>query len=277
MTSPDSQRIAELWAGRYGSAAAVPQAITPTLEGLLQHRSVRAYAPRALPADTAASMVAAAQSASSSSTLQAWSVVAVEDAGRKARLAELVGDQRHVRECPLFLVWLADLARLDEIGARRELARDSLDYLEMYTVGVIDAALAAQNAAVAAEAMGLGIVYIGGIRDQPEAVAAELGLPPRVFAAFGMCVGYPDPERPASVKPRLPQTAVLHRETYDAAAGEPAVQAYNATMSAFYGEQGMKTQGTWDTHSVHRVRGPAAMKGRDRLTEALHALGFPLK
>ena len=33
-------------------------------------------------------------------------------------------------------------------------------------VTVIDAALAAQNAAIAAESMGLGICYIGGIRNQ---------------------------------------------------------------------------------------------------------------
>ena len=64
-------------------------------------------------AGTLEMLVAAAQSASTSSNLQAWSLVAVEDSARKARLAELVGNQAHVRAAPLFLVWLADLARLE--------------------------------------------------------------------------------------------------------------------------------------------------------------------
>ena len=51
-------------------------------------------------------------------------------------------------------------------------------------------------------------MYIGGIRDRPEEVAALLGLPPLVFATFDMGVGYPDPAK----------TAVLHRETYQLAA-----------------------------------------------------------
>jgi nitroreductase len=183
-------------------------------------------------------------------------------------------DQRHIRECPLYLVWLADLARLEAVGERRNRPRDGLDYLELLLVGAMDAALASQNAAVAAEAQGLGVVYIGGMRDRPEEVAAELGLPPRTVAVFGMCVGYPDPARPTSIKPRLPIDAVLHRERYDTAAqGEP-VDRYVATMADFYKSQQMKTNGDWAEHSLHRVRGPEAMRGRDRLGEALKARGF---
>ena len=67
-----------------------------------------------------------------------------------------------------------------------------LDYLEPFIVGIIDTALAAQSAAIALESLGLGFVYIGAMRNHPEEVAAELGLPPHVMALFGMCVGYPD-------------------------------------------------------------------------------------
>jgi nitroreductase len=246
-----------------------------TLAVLLGHRSVRRYTSEGVSAQALDLMLAAAQSASTSSNLQTWSVVAVEDQAAKARLAKLAGDQRHIRECPLFLVWLADLARLDAMGERRDLPRDGLDYLELMMVGVIDAALASQNAAVAAEASGLGIVYIGGMRNQPEAVAAELGLPPRTVAVFGMCVGHPDAAFPADIKPRLPLAAVLHRERYDAAAIVEPVDRYVATMSAFHAAQQMKTNGDWAEHSLNRVRGPAALQGRDRLGEALKGLGFP--
>jgi nitroreductase len=245
-----------------------------TIAVLLGHRSVRRYTSEGVSAKALDLMLAAAQSASTSSNLQTWSVVAVEDPAAKARLAKLAGDQRHVRECPLFLVWLADLARLDAMGERRGLPRAGLDYLELMMVGLIDAALASQNAAVAAEALGLGIVYIGGIRNQPEAVTAELGLPPRTVAVFGMCVGHPDAAFPVDIKPRLPPAAILHRERYDAVAIVEPIDRYVATMSDFYVAHQMKTNGDWAQHSLNRVRGPAALQGRDRLGEALKALGF---
>jgi nitroreductase len=271
--------LAPLLQARYGTGAPAldASATDAMLATLLQHRSVRRYTDQPLPAQVLPQMVAAAQSASTSSNLQTWSVVAVEDAGRKDRLSLLAGNQQHIRDCPLFLVWLADLARLDAVGERRALARGGLDTLELLLVGVIDAALAAQNAAVAAEAMGLGVVYIGGMRNQPEAVAEELGLPPRTFAVFGMCVGHPDTHKPSDIKPRLPQGAVLHRERYDTAANEGPVDDYVAMMDAFYAAQQMKTNGDWAAHSLNRVRGPEALSGRHRLAEALRNRGFAAK
>lgn len=266
---------------RYADAApkmaesnSASESVEAALAVLLQHRSARAYSPRPVAQPVLDLMMAAAQSASTSSNLQAWSVVAVKDPERKKRLAALAGGQRHIEQCPVFLVWIADLARLEAAGARHNLPRGGLDYLELMLVGVIDATLAAQNAAVAVEAQGLGVVYIGGIRNKPEAVAEELGLPPRAFAVFGMCVGYPDPERPSDVKPRLPASVVLHEERYNAAHNEQPVEDYAARMLSFYQAQGMKTNGDWVQHSLHRVRGAESLQGRDRLVEALKALGF---
>ncbi|WP_420223527.1 NADPH-dependent oxidoreductase [Pigmentiphaga litoralis] len=277
MNSVPQTTLTQMLAARYGAAAAGADDLNDTLATLLGHRSVRTYTDAPVPDGTLELLVAAAQSASSSSNLQAWSVVAVTDPARKQRLAHLVGDQKHVEECPLFLVWIADLARLRSLGLRRGMPHASLDHLEMFLVATIDAALASQNAAVAAESLGLGVVYIGGIRDRPEEVAAELNLPSNTFGVFGMCIGYPDATRPAAVKPRLPQTAVLFREQYDATTLEPAADSYNAVMAQFYQSQGMKPKGEWDQHSLQRVRGPEAMKGRDRLVEVLNRMGFALK
>ena len=222
-------------------------------------------------------MISAAQSAASSSNLQAWSVVAVRDQITRDALAECAGGQAHVRKAPLQLVWLADLARLEALATRLERPHAALDYTEMFLVGVIDAALAAQNAVVAAESLGLSTVYIGGMRNKPEAVAELLGLPPRVVAVFGMCVGVEDPAKPASVKPRPPQPVVLHRERYDLDAQFEAIERYNAAMVRFYADQKMDVKGTWAVHSSKRIAGPETLSGRDRLVEALRNRGFDLK
>ncbi len=262
---------------RYRDAMPASAAWSPVVDVMLQHRSVRAYRADPLPDGTLEALVAAAQSASTSSNLQAWSVVAVEDAGRKERLSVIAGGQRHIRQAPLFLVWLADLSRAARIGDAAGQVMDALPFLEPFMVAVIDAALAAQNATVAAESLGLGTVYIGALRNDPEAVARELALPPGVMAVFGLCVGFVDPDAPlAAVKPRLPQEAVLHRETY-AAAAEPAVLGgYDATLRAFQTEQGMAQQG-WTELIRGRLGSVKSLNGRDRLRQAIEALGFGLK
>ena len=261
--------------GAPGAGAGAPPPWTAVIDSLVQHRSVRAYLPDPLPSGTLETLVAAAQSAATSSNLQTWSVVAVEDPARKARLAKLAHNQRHIEQAPLFLLWLADLSRAIRLGEVHGRPLATVDYLETFLVSVIDASLAAQNAAVAAESLGLGTVYIGAMRNHPVEVAAELGLPPGAVVVFGLCVGTPDPAAPAAVKPRLPQEAVLHRERYDAGGEAGHVAAYDGHLQAFQHEQAMKLQG-WSDLVLNRMAGTDAMSGRDALRAALHALGFPL-
>ena len=274
MNSPNATNLIR---ARYGVDTFNPDSLwNETLATLLSHRSVRAYLPNRLPPQTLELMVAAAQSAATSSNLQTWSVVAVEDPARKETLAQLAGNQGHICQCPLFLVWLADLARLHHLAMQRGLPAEGLDYLEMFVTATIDATLAAQNATTAAESLGLGTVYIGGIRNHPESVAHTLKLPPHLFAVFGLCVGYPDPAKPATVKPRLPQAAVLHRETYNLTQQEEAIAQYNEIMQKFYESVQMNVAGDWVEHSVKRVATAQALSGRERLKEMLQKLGFPL-
>jgi nitroreductase len=269
--------IQSLLRARYGDNAPILPDCTPVIEHLLDHRSVRAFLPNPVSDERLQALIAAAQSAASSSNLQAWSVVAVRNPDTRAALARLAGDQAHVRDAPLQLVWLADLSRLRHMARQLERPSAGLDYLEMFIVAVIDAALAAQNAVAAAESLGLGTVYIGGMRNQPEQVAHLLGLPPEAVAVFGLCVGTPDPSQPAQIKPRPPQSVVLHHERYTQQNQDIGIEAYNAAMAQFYADQQMNVRGTWAVHSVRRVADGASLSGRDRLVEALHQLGFPLK
>jgi nitroreductase len=271
-----TQDIDGLWQRRYrdGRAPAGPE--NDTISTILAHRSVRAFLPDPLPPGTLERLVAAGQSASTSSNLQTWSVVAVEDPARKARLAALGSGQKHIIDCPLYLVWCVDLSRLHLAAGERQMVLEGLAFLEPFIVGVVDATLAAQNAAVALESLGLGFVYVGAMRNHPEAVAAELDLPPHVMALFGMSVGYPDPLKPADIKPRLPQAAVLHREQYSAAPHPEAFAVYDTTLQDFQHEQGMKLV-PWTELATNRVKTAESLHGRDRMRQCLEALGFPIR
>jgi nitroreductase len=274
---PHNGNAATALGTRYGVVPdAVPDiAWNDTIERLLSHRSVRAYRTEPLPDRIEPTLVAAAQSAASSSNLQLWSVVAVRDAERRKRLAELAGGQQHIIDAPLILVWVADLARAQAIAGREGRPVEGFTYLESFLVASVDAALAAQNAVIAAESLGLGTVYIGALRNRPEEVADTLGLPSNAAALFGLVVGWPDEERPAAVKPRLPQAAVLHRETY-ALDQRETWDAYDETSRAFQRSQGLDPVG-WISQLLTRGRSAASLNGRERLGDALRKLGFGLK
>ena len=261
---------------RYASGAPDRILWNDTIAGLLAHRSVRAYLPDALPEHLVPTLVAAAQSAASSSNLQLWSVVAVEDAERRRRLSELAGGQKHIVDAPLLLLWVADVARVRLIAADAGAPAEGYDFLESFTVAAIDAALAAQNAVVAAESLGLGTVYIGALRNRPEEVAQAVGLPSGAVVVFGLVVGLPDPARPASVKPRLDQSVVLHRESYNLEGQRAGIAAYDGVAKAFQESQGQNPIG-WRAQVLARSRDGTALHGRERLKAALRALGFPLR
>jgi nitroreductase len=277
-TLPTPQAAAQALLSRRNrdGALASPAQWNEVLATIINHRSVRGFLTDALPDGTLELLIAAAQSASTSSNLQLWSVVAIEEPAHKARLATLAGDQQFIRDAPLLLVWLADLARIEAIAAQRQQVVEGTHYLEEFIVGVVDAALAAQSALIAAESLGLGAVYIGAMRNLPEQVAEALRLPPHVFAVFGTSVGWPDPAKATDIKPRLPQRVVLHRETYGAAATHDAVAEYNAVMRGFQQEQGMRAV-DWTQQCIERVKDAAALRGRDRMREALRNLGFELR
>ncbi len=83
----------------------------PIIDLIHLHASVRHYKPDRIPNSVIETFVEAGQRASTSSNMQAYSVVAVTEAGKRQRLADLCGNQQFIAEAPVFLAWCADLAR----------------------------------------------------------------------------------------------------------------------------------------------------------------------
>lgn len=277
-TPPVDDRGKSLLAQRYGAAPGFDIAESDVIRHMLQHRSVRAFEPRPLPQGTLQTLVAAAQSGSSSSNLQVWSVVAVEEPEHKSALAGWANQQDFIRQAPLFLVWLADLSRVRKVAdAPPGVEIDGTDYLESLVLASVDTAIAAQNAVLAAESLGLGAVYVGAIRSHVKAIAHDLQLPPYVYPVFGTAIGYPAPGKPTHIRPRLPQAAVLHRERYDASAQDAAAQTYDQALDAFWKQQSIDHP-LWTRHLARRL-GNVAQSGdaRYELRGILETLGFPLR
>lgn len=286
MKTMSDHDVLALFDARYGLIPSWPFTSTPssnpTIETLLAHRSVRAFLPsKPLPEGTLELLVAAGQSAATSSNLQTWSVVSLTDPAVKTQAAHLAHDQAFIRDAPLFLIFCADLQRLTAVSRLRGTAGVALEYTEMFLMASIDAALAAQNVAVAAEALGLGACYVGAVRNRPREMAALLGLPERVIALFGLAVGWPDPERPAHVKPRLGVGEVLHREGWGGghaeASQEGSLTMYDAVLDTYNAGQNREGVPAWTERSAKRVEGLANLTGRHIWNEVLKEKGFEMK
>ncbi len=229
------------------------------LERIYAHRSIRKYSDKPVTESEVNLIIKAAQSAATSSFLQAYSIIDIRDKALRSKLRDLCGEQDYILEAPLFLVFCADLNRLKvacDFAAKHAEpstvpAKSTYEsgWTETFIIATVDAALAGQNALLAAESLGMGGVYIGGIRNNPEIVGNLLGLPDEVYPVFGMCLGYPDQE--PAVKERLPQSLVHHIDRY-AQMDPDKLEAYDERISAYYDARtGGKNKDTW-TQSVSK-------------------------
>ncbi|TDO02521.1 MULTISPECIES: oxygen-insensitive NADPH nitroreductase [Halomonas] len=243
--------------------------MNPTIELLKSHRSIRKFTDQPVSRERLMELIEAGQAAATSSHVQAYSVIHVKNPANRKAIAELAGGQSYVATCGAFLLFCADMKRPTE-AAERTGARVVRGMTEQLLVASVDTALMAQNVAIAAESQGLGICYIGGIRNNPQQISDLVGIPDHVFPVFGMCLGYPahDPD----VKPRLPVEAILKEDTYTD--DRELVDAYDDAMHAYYqSRKGGPKNTTWSQNLTPLFD----TKLRPHMREFLVKRGFEMK
>ena len=175
------------------------------------HRSIRRYKPDPVPEDLLERALSAGLRASSSGNMQTWSVIVTSDRELRERLYDPHMEQEMVLDAPLLLTFCADFRRMRH-WLRLHQAPDNFDNFMSFMIATIDATLASQNVALAAEAQGLGICYMGSTLANCDRIGRLLCLPPGVMPVVGYSLGWPD-ENPAP-RDRLPLSGLVHRETY---------------------------------------------------------------
>ena len=215
---------------------------SPVLDLLRRRASVRDYKPDPVSNELIDAVLTAARQAPTSSNLQAYSFVVIREPELKKCLAGLAGGQKHIIDAPVFIAICADVHRLSKAveGIGKTFAKN---HLEMTMVACIDAALVGMCASLSADSLGLGTVMIGGMRNDPEGVAEQLGLPDGVFVAFGLCIGWPN-SRPEA-KPRLPETLVVHRERYNDGSPNEGLAKYEDLLFRHHRDVGRDPGELW--------------------------------
>ena len=179
--------------------------MTETIKLMKAHTSVRRFKEQTLPQEDLTEILTAAQMASSWKNFQSYSVIVVRSQEKKDALYELV-PQEAIRQSAVFLLFVGDLNRAEK-GARLHTDTFQPQGVEGLLISSVDAALAGQNALLAAESLGYGGVIIGLVRYKSEEVAELFNLPDYTYPVFGMALGLPNEEH--EVKPRLPLNQVV--------------------------------------------------------------------
>jgi len=199
---------------------------------ICNHRSIRKFKNVPLTPEQVETIVRAAQMAPSSAYLQPFAVIGVTDESVKKQLAErsrcpALGD------CGYLFLFCADLYRIMAAATdeEREKMKANLGFSYMHSTAVLSAALALQNANLAAESMGLGAVIVGGINSALPELDEWLDLPEYVIPLVGLAVGTPDewPEQ----KPRLPLSAVFFENKYNRRLKD-AVEQFDREVESYY-------------------------------------------
>jgi nitroreductase len=242
-----------------------------TINILKAHKSIRKYKNQPIEDEKIKAIIECAQSAPTSSFIQAYTIISVKDEAKRKDIAHLSGDQSYVEECPLFLVFCADLNRIKTCcEINNETMADG--NAETFIIATVDAALAAQNALTAAESLGLGGVYIGGIRNNPSEICKILNIPSGVYPVFGMCLGYPNhaPEK----KERLPIDVVFKTDEYNTDGDAERIEKYDVEVSAYYKRRTKgKRSDTWTFQVSNLMNHPQ----RPHMKDFLDKQGFVIK
>lgn len=242
-----------------------------TIELLLQHRSIRKFEDRPVTDETLRTLVACGQAAATSSNVQAVTAIHVTKPETREALAALAGGQPYVAAAGAFLVYCADLRRPMN-ACESQGGVFSQGMTEHFLIASIDVALAAQNTVIAAESLGLGICYIGGLRNNPAEVSKLLELPQQVYPVFGLCLGYPD-QNP-EVKPRLPVDAVLMKEVYDESSQAELRNQYDMQVREYYRT---RTGGNKDSTWSEEMKALVGKESRPHMKSFLSSQGFATK
>lgn len=234
-----------------------------TIQTMLEHRSIRKFKEEPLKTEELDLIIDSARSASTSSYLMAYSMIGVTDPMKKEQLAK-ISNQPYVKDNGHFILFLADYHRhmVHATDAEKEVMAENVQSTEYFMIATVDATIAAQNAALAAESLGIGICYIGSIKRDMDLVSDLFDLPDHVIPLFGMAFGYPDEKQ--DIKPKLPKEAVYYENSYIKDEDQfKNLSTFNEQIETYYRSRATnKRDDRWTTQVIKNLHNSR----NDRLT-----------
>ncbi len=183
-----------------------------TLNTIYNHVSVRQFTEQKVSEETMNAILRAACNGSTMGNMQLFSIIVTEDDAMKQKMAPFHFNQPIATQAPMILTFCADFRRFNRYCEFRDAETEAYSNMQSYQWAVTDALIAAQNACVAAESLGLGLCWMGTITYNVDKFVEVLELPKHVIPVACIAMGYPV-QKPALTQ-KLPIEALVHREKY---------------------------------------------------------------
>lgn len=193
------------------------------IRAISSHRSIRKFKNKPIPEAVMEQMLIAATRASTTGTMQLYSIIVSQSDSIKEQLSPCHFNQPSVIQCGAVVTFCADVNRFSQWCNQRD-AHPAYHNFAWWVNASIDALLASGNFALEAENQGLGICYLGTTTYTASQIISILDLPRGVVPVTTIVVGYPDVDPPLT--PRLPLGAVVHYEKYESYTADKIDQLY---------------------------------------------------
>ena len=184
------------------------------VKNLFERKSVRIFEDRPISPEDRLTILQAACQAPTAGNQQLYTILEITEPALKKRLSVTCDNQPFIADAPLVLLFGADCQkwydayRYAGCPPRHPSAGDLM-------LAVEDSSLAAQNAVTAAWSLGIGSCYIGDIMEHCELHRELFQLPPYVFPAVMLVLGYPTARQRERTKPaRCPLDSIVMENTY---------------------------------------------------------------
>lgn len=244
----------------------------PVLKGIFGRKSIRKFKQKPVLREMINQIAEAGQRAPTACGMQTYSLILITDNRIRKEIYKMIGKQKCMEEAPTWIIVCADIARqlrlFEVLGVKTD-----MEPLNKFIPSVIDAALVAENMALAADALGLGSVFIGSVWEAMKPIAGLLSLPKNVLPIVLICIGYPDESPP--LRPRWPLEAVLHENKYEMPS-KALMQNYYEKANKQLTDMNYFPKGVhnWAEHWQRKFPTQEMKKWEEKLRRDLKAQGF---
>ena len=196
------------------------------IENLYRRKSMRAYEDRPISNELKWEILNAAVQAPSAGCQQLYTIIDVTDQKLKDALAETCDHQPFIAKASMVLVFCADCKKWYDAYLEAD-CQPRLPGVGDLMLAVTDTVIAAQNAVMAAESLGIGSCYIGDIMENCEEQRKILNWPEYVFPAAMLVFGWPTQQQKERKKPeRCEMKYIVHENGYHSMKGEELRQIF---------------------------------------------------
>lgn len=215
--------------------------LNSTIEVLTSRTSLRKYDQKEISKEHLDIILECAMRAPTAGNMMLYSIIVIKDRAKKDTLSKTCDNQPFIATAPVVLVFTADykktfdyykLSNVKEFceGKGEEFVGPTHADLLLSSC---DANIAAQNAVIAAEALGIGSCYIGDIMENYEKHRELLNLPDFVFPVSMLCLGYYPEGTKRTIHNRFDRKYVVFNENYNSLSNEEIKDMYKQWDARF--------------------------------------------